>query len=244
MFFLIIRYILNKVSHYLYLMKKELKRLELKKLFKEFGFLKVDEEYKKELQALCGPEFNNAIQQMFKENPDMNLLFNQGANSFSSPGDNLVNKKELDKSRLIGIEVYEPLNIGIDLIIYIDKSYSYNSIPKIEISEDAKKLYRKIATKTHPDKVSNKYLNDLYLKAKIAYKANDLFTLYSICNDIDIDYDFPQDKISEFKLHIKNLKNNNNFIEQTYLWAWINEENDDIKKNILRHFISIAYQKT
>lgn len=113
----------------------------------------------------------------------------------------------------------------------------------IQIDEEAKKLYRKIATKTHPDKVSVKYLNDLYMKAQAAYEKNDIFTLYLICNDLDIEYEFSPDRLSEFKNTINHLRNKNTHVEKTYLWAWANEENEGIRKSILLHFISNAYKK-
>jgi hypothetical protein len=37
---------------------------------------------------------------------------------------------------------------------------------------------------------------------------------------------------------ISQLKNKNAFMEQTYLWAWINEENEIIKDNIILHYIT------
>ena len=57
-------------------MKKEIKKLELLKLFKEFSFLKIDEEYKLEVINTYGPEFAMAIKDVFNKNPDLDLLYN------------------------------------------------------------------------------------------------------------------------------------------------------------------------
>jgi hypothetical protein len=222
-------------------MRKETKKLQLKKLFKEFGFLKIDEEYKRELQAEYGPEFAQAIKKIFKEEPDLNLLFNSKSSSVSSA--------PTPVSEFLGIEIYNPSNteqrtqnneFGIEIFTGQQKSFESIKI-EIPISDEVKKLYRKIATKTHPDKVSVKYLNDLYIKAQVAYEKDDIFTLYLICNDLDIDYEFQEDRLIEFKGIINAMHDNNSHSEQTYLWAWIHEENEQAKLNILKHYITTAY---
>lgn len=219
-------------------MKKAIKKLELKKLFKEYGFLKTDEEYKIELLNSYGPEFEESIYSIFKNNPDLDLLFNKGQAS---------NDKESSisaQSKLIGIEIYYPdSNIQLDNSIELYTGITKSDVSEIFINDDVKKLYRSIATKTHPDKVSNKYLNDLYIKSQVAYKKNDFFTLYLICNDLDIDYEIIPERVIEFKGIIKALHAKNFRIEQTYLWAWIHEENEEIKHNILKHFISNSYRR-
>lgn len=219
-------------------MNKSIKKLELKKLFKEFGFLKIDEEYKLEIQNTYGPEFIKAVQDIFKNKPDLNMLYNNSASQNTSD-------IATPETKTLGIELYTPQesNVNSSLEIYTGKTIfsstsKENETPK---NDTLKKLYRKIATKTHPDKVQVKFLNDLYIKAKNAYNKNDLFTIYLICNDLDIEYDFPQEEFSNFKLTIKNMKNQNMFIEQTYLWAWANEENEGIRNSILLHYISNTY---
>lgn len=225
-------------------MKKEIKKLELKKLFKEFGFLKIDEEYKKEVQDSYGRDFEKAVQDIFKENPDVNLLFNNGQSA-----DYFSENTPTKQKRLDGIEIYNPNITATEHVENYVGFYTGSTniqeekISESKIEDDVKKLYRKIATKTHPDKVSNKYLNNLYLKAQEAYNKNDVFTLYLICNDLDIDYEFAGEKLSDFKIKIKNLRANNLHVEHTYLWAWIHEENEDIKLNILRHFITHSYKR-
>ena len=85
-------------------MKKELKKLELKKLFKEFGFLKIDEEYKKEIQDLYGPEFQKEVQKFFKENPDLDLLFN----TQPQPNNNHSNTHDLNEKNQSDNEAVHP----------------------------------------------------------------------------------------------------------------------------------------
>lgn len=213
-------------------MKKEIKKLELSKLFKEFSFLKIDEEYKQEVQNTYGQDFSMAIQDLFKKYPDINLLYN------NNPSEQSSIEITTPIQDVIGTEIHKPLikDSCEELTLYqlpITKPINKES----EKSGEIKKLYRKIATKTHPDKVSSKFLNDAYMRAKNAYQVNDIFTIYLICDEIKIDFEFPKEELKNFKTHIKDLKNRNSFLEQTFLWAWAHEENEDIKKNILLQYL-------
>lgn len=224
-------------------MKKNLKQLEINKLFKEFNFLKIDEEYKAELLNTYGPDFEQSVKSIFKESPQLNEMFNGGGSCGESiaPPQNV----ETRESKMIGVEIYNPNNLSSELSIELytgvtsESNFKTFDEPKKDI---VKKLYRNISTKTHPDKVSVKFLNDLYIKAQNAYNKNDLFMLYLICNDLEIPYEFPTEEIPAFRDGVKNLRLNNTKTEQTYLWAWIHEEDVVKKKMILLHFITNAYR--
>ena len=229
-------------------MRPDIKKLELKKLFKEFGFLKIDEEYKIEIQYSCGPEFEKVVHQVLKDINNVPVVF-------EIP---LAKEDKQKETQLDFIKIDTKINNDFSHFINTDSNESTenqenkNSSTKEEIIpenkdtniKDIKKLYRKVATKTHPDKVSIKYLNDLYLKAQKAYETNDIFSLYLICNDLDIEYEFPADKLLEFRSQIKTLRVKNLHVEQTYLWAWAHEDNEDRKKIIVQNFITQAYGKT
>ena len=65
--------------------------------------------------------------------------------------------------------------------------------PIIDVDDNTKKklkkLYKEIVKKTHPDKIdSEKYL-EMYIKSKKAFEENNIIDLYSICIDLEIDFD-------------------------------------------------------
>jgi hypothetical protein len=62
----------------------------------------------------------------------------------------------------------------------------YQRYLKREITPDLKstkirKLYRDIVKVTHPDKVDNKSLNDIYIESTKCYDENDKIGIYKIC---------------------------------------------------------------
>jgi len=56
--------------------------------------------------------------------------------------------------------------------------------PKPIVSEDVKKLFKKIAKNTHPDKTDDADLHNLFLEAKRAYEENDYASLEIIQDGI------------------------------------------------------------
>lgn len=56
--------------------------------------------------------------------------------------------------------------------------------PAVEISDKAKKLYRKISSKAHPDRTNNPKLHALFITATEAYRRDDVSTLQAIYSQI------------------------------------------------------------
>src|ERR1035437_2065854 len=63
-------------------------------------------------------------------------------------------------------------------------------IEEIETQQplEVKQIYREILKSTHPDKIKNTKLNELYLEATNAYESGDLVTLYKVCSVLMIDF--------------------------------------------------------
>jgi hypothetical protein len=238
-------------------MKKKPNKLQIKKLFKEFGYLKADEEYKSEFVRDISPEFQDAIRAFLKDKPELNALFG----FYKESSENNEGSKEIQESNKIkrisdytyeesaecGLIPYTPeiqsetresSNINDTVNDAVNDAVN-DSVNKEVDDKDQKikKLYRQIATRTHPDKVKLKFLNDIYLKAKTAYQAKDLFSIYLICNDLDIEYKLDDNEVSDFDKNIKALRHSNSITELTYLWIWYFEEDLNKKMKILQQFI-------
>jgi len=109
---------------------------------------------------------------------------------------------------------------------------------KLEITtEDSiiKKLYRDIVKATHPDKIKNQKLNELYLEATSAYDTGDAVTIYKVCADLMIQVDFEDDILEKIKSKIQDYKNQINFLESTFTSQWIKSNDTDKNKIILKY---------
>ncbi len=102
-----------------------------------------------------------------------------------------------------------------------------------------KKAFRKLAMKTHPDKVADNldsdHLVDIYSRANAAIeeKNYDLFT--QICAEINIDCELDPDVELEICLkHKKSVQESLIKISQSFPWMWGESYGDNlIRKNII-----------
>lgn len=111
-----------------------------------------------------------------------------------------------------------------------------NNSNTIKPSSKIRKLYREIVKRTHPDKISDKRLNELYLIATKSYDECNVLSIYGICNDLNISYDLDESDIVMFNNRINTLKNNISFIQSTYTWKW-NFTSELERKNVILDYI-------
>lgn len=193
-----------------------IKKLEIKKLFKELDFLESDYEYRNEVINAVDGNFIEEVNLMLERNPELKTIYDE--------------KYEVETVS----ESFEE-NI-IDVIEEV--------IEKIKHSTKIKKLYRDIVKITHPDKVNNTNLNDAYIKATGYYDINDYIGVYKINFQLGIeDYELCEENIEiEIKDRINNIKNKIDFLEKTFTYQWyISGERD--KQNILLKFIENKLKK-
>lgn len=121
--------------------------------------------------------------------------------------------------------------------------------PKI-IDPALKSLFRKIAIKSHPDKlvglsqeeISKK--RELYQKAAAAFEEGDLPTLSEIANKLGLDRPiFTSANFKEIENKIKSLKKKIDEIQSTMIWHWYFTENTDLKSNILEKLFEFINDK-
>jgi hypothetical protein len=193
----------------------KLKKLEVKKLLKELDFLTSDLDYKNELVFEADNNFIKDVNKFLDNNPEVKKIFDRKI-------DDRLNKIIMEK---------------------VEKTYDENIIPDetedIIIKKDDKirKIYREIAKKTHPDKVDNKKLNDIYIKASTHYDDNDIIQIYSICDELGIDYDIDDTDDKLIITKIDNIRQKIKFIESTTTWKWFYTEDDGLKNEIILNYI-------
>lgn len=223
-------------------MKKNIHKLELRRLFREFDFLLSDKEYKDEFRTEFNPEFHNALRAFIKKNPNLSSLAshltalkNKSREQQSEPQE--VQQKESENSTK---ELPGPVNMENSPLPMVCESENIRQHKKQHESSEknpkVKKLYRLISKKTHPDKVHSKYMNDFYIQAKEAYDKNDISELMFICNELKIDFEPDKEDIVLLREKIKSLKGENLLFEQTYVWIWYHSD-EKRRDEILQNFV-------
>jgi len=106
--------------------------------------------------------------------------------------------------------------------------------------EELKKLYRSIAQKTHPDKIQDEYLNDIFKQAADAIEEENWMLLVELAGELRIDIEFLSDETCEIieqsiqrnEQQIAGIKNS-----FSYIWS---KQKDDKSREI---FKSMFYQQ-
>lgn len=189
-----------------------IKYLEFQRLMKELQFVESDYTYQSEVIKLADTEFLKSVENILDDFPALKDLYKQ--------------KKEIISQ-----------SISNNIPISEDLSSSSSPINYTNDNPDLKRLYRDIVKTTHPDKIQNHKLNELYLEATEAYENNDMVTLYKVCSELSISFDLPENFIEDVKIKIDDYKERVKFLEKTYTFQWLKSNSIDDKNKILVSFI-------
>jgi hypothetical protein len=208
----------------------KIKQLEIKKLLRELDFIESDFIYKNELVQEADNSFIRSVNDLLIKHPDLKDIFDKKINSKI---ENVFRKREE-----IIKEITESEKNEISLDDFIGEIVEQNSFVKLEIEiSKIKKLYREIVKRTHPDKVSNKRLNELYLRSTFFYEANDIAGIYSICDELDLEYEVDEKDNKMIVDKINSLKSRITFMESTITWKWFHSEDDKEKEQLILRYI-------
>jgi hypothetical protein len=197
-----------------------LKKLEKRKLLKELDYIKSELTYRKEVVSLNDPIFISSVNEFLDKNPEVKKTFDEKINSKI---DDLLEK---EKQRIL-IEELDEFEVTDDVIIEPEFEKTEEDIQVEKLNKKIKGLYRQIVKLTHPDKVSNKKLNELYLEATEHYKKEDIISLYFICDELDISYELEESEFNLISDNISKFREQMKFLENTFTWNWYNTENKD-----------------
>lgn len=186
-----------------------LKSLEFQRLIKELQFVESDYSYQSEIIKESNDFFLESVEAVLKRYPEINDVYK-------------------DKNHTKLVTTSQSNTDQVDSLVISSK-------PKIDI--EVKRIYRKIVKSTHPDKINNKKLNELYLEATSAYEVNDLVTLYKVSSELMIEIEWCESILEQVEEKIKNYKSQITFLESTYTYKWLKCINDQDKLKIILSFI-------
>jgi hypothetical protein len=214
----------------------KVKSLEFRKLLKELDYVESDFEYRNEIISEADAQFISSINQFLQNHPELKELYDSKVTekiekSIKKNTESEEKKGESDDTITDDTEIEEEESVDI-------KEIEEEIKDKKSISE-IKKLYREIVKLTHPDKVKNKRLNEVYLKATKYYDDNNKIGIYAVCNELLIEYEIKTEDIQLIYDEIKKYQQKINFLESTYTWKWYNCENEEQKNQILINYIKL-----
>jgi len=185
-----------------------IKYLEFQRLLRELQFVESDYLYQSEVLKLSDSEFLKNVDVILNQFPELKEIYNRRQDE--------IFKSIITKPSIESFEETQKL------------------LPE---STEVKKLYRDIVKTTHPDKIKNHKLNELYLEATQAYENNDLITLYKVCSELNIEFDLPDNYVDELGSKIQSLKRQISFLESTFTFKWIKSTTQDDKNRVVIEFI-------
>jgi hypothetical protein len=207
----------------------KIKLLKSKKVLRELDFIESDYEYRQEIVTTADKEFIESVNLFLQQHIELKEIYE---NKINEQLDLIINSKIPKEQNNI-----EEKSQNIEFQIESEFEDWNNS----EIIDDKqsrlKKIYREIAKITHPDVVKNLKLNELYLKSTGYYDSGNILGLFSVCGELDINYEIKPTDIEEITNQISNYKQKISFLENTYTWRWFHTEDEDEKIKLIFDFV-------
>lgn len=201
---------------------EHIRKLEINRLIKELDFIKSDFNYKSELVQEVDPEFIKSVDSFLDKHPQLKQVFNEKILSRKVPK---FDTKEPDITETF-FDFQDETKEKIESSIVEEVKD-----PKLKL------LYRSIAKSTHPDKLRDESLKELYLEATNAYENNNILPIFTICDKLRIPYDVTEEETNLIRSEIKSLKDRTILLESTYSYKWFTSNTNSEKERILFSYL-------
>ena len=204
-----------------YNMSKKVKKLTL-----QYAYLQVALE---ELKEICVNVEKEMREYMEKHHPQSYAAFYDAPQNIEPPEkpenpDPIMNEEEIEENE----ETEEDINN--------EEKAQTSHEPK---NRDLKKLYRKIAEKTHPDKTGSNDHAEQFSEAAKAYSENDIATLLNLAGRFNIELlELSEESIVLLESNIKNLAMEIHQRKQTSAWAWSQCQSDEERESIIQQILT------
>jgi hypothetical protein len=141
---------------------------------------------------------------------------------------------EMKKSLNIPIP---PINENnIPMAEQVDDDIDPTTISRVTKNK-VRNIYREIVKKTHPDKVNSEELIETYMRATKAAEKFNIIELFLISTELNIVVNLdPEDKDLLLKV-IDKKKKDLVKINGSFIWLWINAENEEESENLIKMFV-------
>lgn len=204
-----------------------IKALESKRVLRELDFIESDYEYRQEIVTTADKQFLDSVNLFLQQHVELKEIYDNKINEYINNAINQFQPKPLPEKEMVEQELESATDFE-----------DWNNEEVIDDEKDRlKKIYREIAKITHPDVVSDTRLNELYIKSTKHYESKNRIGLFSVCNELNIQYEINDDDIQQITYEISSYKQKINFLENTYTWRWFHTEDKNEKIKLIFDFI-------
>ena len=210
-----------------------MKRIQAKykRLLLELEFLYEDLEYHEEVQDEARREFQKAF-----------LAY--------CASQNVDYETEIIKEDVKDIKSSDPDSMSFHDEEGVNVDEDVKQLEKKGKPEQISKLFKQIATKTHPDKYANAEKTvqmtnkQVFLQAKEAAEESNYFKLQQIARRMGLD--LPDPTQSDLKLMQKEatrIKSKVKGIQKTAAWIWYDLEEEEGRKNLMKRYFDTVVRR-
>ncbi len=228
-------------------MSKQVK-LKFKKMLKKAEFVHADLEYHEELLPDAKQEFFAEAQKILDNLPPE--VQEQIKNKRDQK---IIDDSTGDDEEAVDAEEDSDTTDLVPSEMEADEDPEHDELdPPVGKETDLKKLYRRIAAETHPDKSTAKGLGEagikiavnIFKRAKEAYKAKNWYVLYSIALDLGLDVDDPKkEHLDWLKEDIQSGESKVKHLSQLIVWVWYTGD-EESKRFALQNYFEQVYGYT
>ena len=236
-------------------------QLKFKKMLKKAEFVHADLEYHEELVFEAKADFNEAFQDRIDNMSRRERKY--WARNLHTLNDErakqLLQQAEEEKQKRIDAETDEDqtgvvknkevlMDAGTGEEFYLNPDEV--DTPDDDKSGVIKKLYRKIASETHPDKLVASGFSQreverkeqIFMKAKEAYERENWYMIYSIAIDLGISPgDIDEKHIDWIEEDVKLTMGRISRIGQLFVWVWYTSP-DEQKEKVMDQYFKQVYK--
>ena len=195
-------------------------KIKIKKHILQYGYLQLE---KQEVDEICN-NMEKGIREFFeKEFPEEFKIFN--IKKDKAEKDHL--EKNIQDANKEEEDDMNPLEVDSPDV-------------RPDNNPDIKKMYRKIAEKTHPDKTGDNTHAEIFSAAANAYKTHNVAKLLDLAALLNIEFtDLSEETIKLLENNITSIQKHIISKKSTSAWAWHIAQNDEEKKIVIQNILKI-----
>lgn len=184
---------------------------------KRLGLLREYHDNMTEEHNLLRKKFNSEIKKMSEVNTELKEIVSKSGLILDNMGENTEEPFEVESEHIVESEPET----------------------REEKNDQLKAIYRSLVKRTHPDKITDPFLNSVYIDAKKYYDNDDLLGLLILCENISHPYDIPI-PVDEVNEETERLLENMKFMESSYVYKWHRASEEEKMDIIVRYIVQMT----